>query len=122
MQADVRLSGDAAPGMLMSIESSDTRVQIDRKGTSVLFLDSAGSMASDFLIELDTWYRSSIQVDVRSASYAVEIEDLTGPRNSVRVEGLGLGSPERVGGRICFGVDSRSTAAMNIDNVTVATP
>lgn len=122
VQADIRLSGDAAPGMLMSIESSDAHAQIDRTRTSVILLDGAGSVASDFPIELDSWYRLSIQVDVSSASYAVGIEDLTLPGSAFRDEGLALGIPRGAGDRLCFSVSSSSTAGMNIDDVTVATP
>ncbi len=122
LQADVRLSGDAATGMLMGIESASGQAQIDRSGESLLFLDGAGSVAPDVLLELATWYRLSIQVDVGSASYAVAIEDLRRPGSVFREESLTLGDSAREAGRLCFSVMSRSTAGVNIDNVTVAAP
>ncbi len=119
---DIRLSGDAAPGMLVSIAASNAHAQIDRTRASVVFLDGAGSVSSDVAIEVDAWYRLTIWVDVVSASYAVGIENLSDPGGAVLEEGLTLGTSVPEAGRLCFNVSTSSTAAMNIDNVVLATP
>lgn len=122
VQADVRLSGDAAPGMLMAIEAAGRHAQVDRSRESVLFLDGAGSVAGDVRLEPDIWYRLSVQVDVDSASYAVAIQDLGRPARAFREDGLTLRDSPPEAPRLCFSVRSRTTAGLNIDDVTIATP
>ena len=122
LQADIRLSGDPAPGMLISVAASDAHAQLDRTRASVVFLDGGGSVSSDGLIEVDAWYQLTIRVDVVSASYAVRIDNLSNPGGAVLEEGLTLGSSGPEAGHLCFNVRTSSTAAMNIDNVVLATP
>jgi len=122
LQADIRLSGKPALGTLISVESSGALARIDRARLSVLFMDGEDAVARRFRIELDGWYRVTLQVDTGLATYTAGIEDLSGAGNATIQEGLALAPSDNDANRLCFHVSTNSAASMNIDDVMVDTP